>query len=656
MQQLLHMNKEERNLFERASVVARTELSSLSGRDQNIFLTRLTRYWRDLLHGIKPPYGDRQDFEEFLDRLVRRLSVAYASQPEDLKLLDLERSLGAGWFQSERTMGYVFYVDRFAGNLQGVKQRLDYLEELGVSYLHLMPLLEKRPGSNDGGYAVRDYRSIDPALGTMDELEELCGILRSRGISVCLDLVLNHCPREHEWAVRARAGECEYQDMFHTFPDRTVPDEYEKMLPDVLPATVPGNFTWEADLHRWVWTTFNTYQWDLNWSNPRVFLEMTDVMLYLANRGVEVFRLDAVAFMWKRSSTDCQNLPEVHDLLQALRACTRISAPAVVHKAEAIVAPHDLIHYLGTHSRYGKESDLAYHNSLMVQFWSSLASRDTGLMTHVLRKFPEKPANTAWGTYIRGHDDIGWAITEEDAADAGIDGAAHRLILSRYYSGDFPGSHARGAVYELNPATGDRRVSGTTASLVGLEAALESGDKRLVDLTIRRILRGHALIMGYSGVPLIYMGDEIGLLNDLSYLDEADKTADNRWTHRPPMDWSKAELRTESGTVEHRIFSGLRALVEARKRTPHLHAAIPTHVLEPYHRRIFAFVRPHPLGPLVAVHNFTEDEQFFSAELPRSQGVDEPFDRIRQSPAPILGDSLIRIAPYETLWLTNGES
>ncbi|MDP8938688.1 MAG: alpha-amylase family protein [Actinomycetota bacterium] len=652
MQDLLYMSREERSLFERAATVAQAELSSLPRRDQDIFLTRLGRYWRDLYSGLKPPYGSRDDFEDFLYRLVRRVAAAYAARPEELKLLDLERSLGAGWFQNEHRIGYVFYVDRFAGDLQGVKEHLGYLDELGVNYLHLMPLLEKRPGPDDGGYAVKDYRNVDPALGTMEDLEELCAVLRSRGKSVCLDLVLNHCAREHEWAVRARAGEQEYLEMFNTFPNRTIPDEYEKLLPEVLPETAPGNFMWDEDLERWVWTSFNGYQWDLNWSNSKVFLEMTDVMLYLANRGVEIFRLDAVAFIWKRSGTNCQNLPEAHDILQALRACTRIATPAVAHKAEAIVAPHDLIHYLGTHSRYGKESDLAYHNSLMVQFWSSLASRETPLMTNVLRKFPEKPSNTAWGTYIRGHDDIGWAITEEDAAEVGIDGAAHRLFLSHYYSGDFPGSHARGLVYELNPATGDRRISGSTGSLAGLEAALESGDERLIDLSIRRILLGHALIMGYSGVPLIYMGDELGLLNDLSYLEEPDKATDNRWTHRPPMDWEKALRREEPGTVEHRIFTGVRVLIEARKRTPHLHAATPTHVLEPYHPRIFSFVRPHPLGPLVAVYNFTEHEQYVSADLPRSQGIENPFDRITGSLIPITGNDL-RLAPYEVLWLTD---
>ncbi|HET7478769.1 MAG TPA: alpha-amylase family protein, partial [Rubrobacteraceae bacterium] len=523
IQNLLNMTPEARALFAEVAPAAREALSLLPARDADVFMLRLERYWQDLLDGLRQPYGARADYREFVTALISQLAASYRARSEELKLLDLERSLTPGWFQNERRIGYVFYTDRFAGDLRGIVPKLPYLKELGVNYAHLMPLLKSRPGPNDGGYAVEDYRAVEPALGTMDDLREVCSALRAEGISVCLDLVLNHCAREHEWAARARAGEEEYVAMFHTFPDRTVPDQYERTLPEVLPESAPGNFTWVEEMDRWVWTTFSEYQWDLNWSNPRVFLEMTDVLLYLANQGVEVFRLDAVAFMWKRPGTDCQNQPEAHDLLQALRACSRIVAPAVIHKAEAIVSPDNLIHYLGTHSRYGKESDLAYHNSLMVQIWSSLASRDTTLMTRVLMNFPEKPANTAWGTYIRCHDDIGWAVTEEDAALAGLDGPAHRAFLSDYYSGDFSGSPARGAVYQLNPRTGDRRISGTLASLAGLESALETGDEALVEMSIRRILLGHAVILGYGGVPLLYMGDEIGLFNDFSYLEDPAK-------------------------------------------------------------------------------------------------------------------------------------
>ena len=274
-------------------------------------------------------------------------------------------------------LGYACYTERFADTLAGIPSRLPYLRDLGVTYLHLMPLLQPREGDNDGGYAVQDYRTVRADLGDVDDLRELTRTLRGHGVSLVLDLVLNHVAREHEWARRARAGEPRYRDYFHVFADREMPNAYESTLPEVFPDFAPGNFTWDADLDAWVWTTFNEWQWDLNWANPDVLVELADVVLYLANLGVEVLRLDAIAFTWKRLGTNCQNQPEVHAVTQALRTVARIAAPALAFKAEAIVGPRDLVQYLGQGRHAGRVSDLAYHNSLMVQVWSMLATGST---------------------------------------------------------------------------------------------------------------------------------------------------------------------------------------------------------------------------------------------------------------------------------------
>jgi amylosucrase len=590
----------------------RDHLAGLDERDVEQFTTRLSRWWPDLVAGWSAAYATHPAGPAEIERLVGLLADRYRDRAAALRSLDLERLLRPDWFQDPTMIGYVCYPGRFAGTLAGVEGHLDYLADLGVRYLHLMPLLRPRDGEADGGYAVADYRSVDPALGTMDDLEHLCDSLRERGMSLCVDLVLNHTAAEHAWAVRARAGDPEAAAMYRIFPDRTMPDRFEATLPETFPELAPGNFTQLED-GRWVWTTFHEYQWDLDWSNPTVFVEMTDVLLNLANRGVDVFRLDAVAFMWKRLGTNCQNQPEVHDLLQALRACARIAAPAVIFKAEAIVGPDDLMAYLGVGPHHGRVSDMAYQNSLMVQFWSALATRDARLMTNVLRDLPRKPATTAWATYIRCHDDIGWAITEEDAARVGWEGRAHRMFLSSFYSGDFPGSFAHGALFNYVPSTGDSRISGSFASLAGLGSALATGDATLVDAAIERIRLGHALMMAWDGVPLIYMGDEIGLRNDEGYRDRPEHAGDNRWLHRPTMDWTAAERRRVPATPEARIFEDLCRLSGARRAAPQFHAANPLEVLELGDPALFGFVRTHPEGPLVAIHNF--------ADAPRS--VDE---------------------------------
>jgi amylosucrase len=589
-----------------AEAIVREELGpSAAAPESEAFLLRLRRWWPDLWEGLRTPWADRPDRAAELLALVRTITARWAARPPALRALDRERLYHPDWFQDPSMIGYVFYVDRFAGTLSGVEEHLDYLGELGVRYVHLMPILRPRDGDNDGGYAVADYLEVDPRFGTNEDLEHLAASLRERGVSTCIDLVLNHTAAEHPWARAAAAGDPVYSGYYRIFPNRRLPDRYERTLPEVFPDFAPGNFTQLPD-GRWVWTTFNRWQWDLNWANPRVFTEMIDILLEHANRGVDVFRLDAVAFMWKRMGTNCQNQPEVHDLLRSLRACARIAAPAAIFKAEAIVGPDDLAPYLGVGRFQGRECDLAYHNSLMVQYWSSLATRDTRLMNHVMGAFPRKPSTTAWGSYIRCHDDIGWAITEDDAEAVGWSGPDHRAFLSAFYQGSFAGSFAVGDVFQSNPATGDSRISGTFASLAGLERAIDEGDEAAVDRAIARMLEGNALILAWDGIPLFYMGDEIGLRNDHSYLDDPALASDNRWMHRPPMRWEAAARRHEAGTIEGRLFEGVARLVGIRRGLRQLHAAAPLEVVDLGDPALFAFVRSHPDGPLMAVYNLSD--------------------------------------------------
>jgi amylosucrase len=605
------------------------------------FEDRLADLEPDLLATLARVYG--ADAAPAVARtLVGIARAAHDARPADLRELDAQRLREPDWFQRPSMVGYAAYADRFAGTLRGVGERASYLRDLGIGYLHLMPLLTPRPAPNDGGYAVMDYRSVRPDLGTLDDLRHLTTTLRADGISLCLDLVLNHVAREHEWAAAARAGDPDKRAYFHVHPDREVPDAYEASLPEVFPDFAPGNFTWDDELDAWVWTTFNDYQWDLAWSNPAVLCEFADIILSLANLGVEVFRLDAIAFIWKRLGTSCQNQPEVHDLTRALRTVARIAAPAVLFKAEAIVGPADLPAYLGVGEHAGRVSDLAYHNGLMVQIWSMLASGDARLATHALQQLPQPPATTAWITYVRCHDDIGWAISDEDARAVGLDPFAHRRFLSDWYSGAYPGSWARGLVFQQNEQTGDRRISGSLASLAGLEA----GDPGAVG----RILLAHAIVLGFGGLPVIWMGDELGLLNDAGWADDPAHAADNRWVHRPAMPW--AAVDAGAGADPHGLTAGLRHLLGVRRALPHLHAASPTEIWDPRDSGVLLVVRRHPDGPLLGAYNVTGREAWVAADVLHWLGLhdDGLVDALTGS-APELHDGAVRLEPYAAAWL-----
>jgi amylosucrase len=626
------MRPEVRADYEAARAVAQGDVA---------FEVRFERFFTELRDPLFALYGADARFAGAWERLLRAVAETARARTDELRVLDHEREITPDWLQREQAVGYVTYVDRFAGTLGGVREKLPYLRELGVTYLHLMPLLHARPAPNDGGYAVVDYGAVDPSLGTMDDLRALASDLRAAGMALCVDLVLNHTAAEHPWTR-------EHPEYYRTFADRAEPDAYERTLPDVFPDTAPGSFTLVED--RWVWTTFNPYQWDLDYTNPDVFVAMCSAMLALAAIGVDVLRLDAAPFLWKRLGTDCQNQPEVHELLQAFRAALRIAAPALAFKAEAIVAPRDLVPYLGTGRHEGKECDLAYHNVLMVLLWSALASGRVALMTSTLKAMPPVPRGAGWLTYVRCHDDIGWAITPEDAGRVGEDAYLHRRFLADFYAGEFPGTFARGARFQPDPRTGEARTSGTCASLAGLESA---PDELAVELAVRRILLLHAVAFAHGGLPLIYMGDELGLLNDTAYLDDPRKADDNRWMHRPVMDWEAASRRHDPESVEGRLWAGLRRLIAARRATRAIHVQGVTEPLFTGNDHVFGLCREQAGEALLMVANFTADPQPMSLAVARDRGFEptpaaaEPDGRGLES-----SDDFVVLAPYQHLWFS----
>jgi amylosucrase len=622
----------------RPEVRAEFELAAERLGGDEAFRVRLERYFTELRDPLHDLYGHDPRFATQWTRLLTAIAQTAATRAPELKTLDHEREITPDWLQREQTLGYVTYVDRFNHTLKGLEERLPYLKELGITYLHLMPLLKARPEPNDGGYAVTDYHAVEPKLGTMDDLRQLATELRKSGIALCVDVVVNHTAREHAWAQQALAGDDTMLARYRTFPDKQAPDAYERTLPEVFPDTAPGNFTWVEELGRWVWTTFNAYQWDLDYTNPDVFVAMTEVMLNLANQGIDVLRLDAVPFLWKREGTNCQNQPEAHRLLHAFRAALRIAAPAVAFKAEAIVSPADLVRYLDS-------CDLAYHNSLMVLLWSALASGRVALLTSTLRRMPPAPPRAGWVTYVRCHDDIGWAVTEQDAAAVGEDGYLHRRFLADFYAGEFPGSFAHGARFQPDPRTGEARISGTTASLAGLGTEPD-------ELAIRRILLLHAITFAFGGVPLLYMGDEVGLRNDAAWAADPAHADDNRWMHRPPMDWEAAERRHDPTTVEGRLWAGMQRLAKARRATPATHAQGVKEPVWTGNDHVFGLCREHAGARLLVLANFTAEPQPLHLAPVHERGLEvtpqaaEPDGR----PLAVDGDFLI-LAPYQHIWV-----
>lgn len=594
---------------------------------------RLDTFYPVLLKELQALYGAQPDFAAFVVDLLVVACQAAGERPPDLRKLDAVREAEPRWFQSQKMLGGVCYVDLFGRDLRDLAAQIPYFKELGLTYLHLMPPYKCPTHNSDGGYAVSSYRETNPALGTIADLRELATALRKEGISLVLDFIFNHTSDEHEWAVGAMKGDPRFQDFYYIFPDRQLPDAYDRTLREIFPDVHAGSFSQLPD-GRWVWTTFNSFQWDLNYGNPAVFTAMAGEMLAIANLGAEFLRMDAVAFVWKRMGTSCENLPEAHGLIRAFSALVRIAAPALLFKSEAIVHPDEVVKYISP-----EECQLAYNPLQMALLWNTLATREVNLLQQALEERHNLHPDTAWVNYVRSHDDIGWTFSDEDALQCGIDGFDHRKFLNRFYVNRFEGSFARGVPFQDHPVSGDCRISGTCASLAGLE----QGDP----LAVKRILLLHSVILSSGGVPLIYLGDEVGTTNDVDYLNDPGKSGDSRWVHRPPRAKTLYERRNDPDSVAGQIYAGLRKMISCRSACAQFAGGQLTG-FKAGNGSILGYQRGHPETRILVLANFSEHEQHSPAAV-YSAMPPYAVDLLTGRVCTLHGG--LTLSAYEVLWL-----
>ena len=547
-------------------------------------------------------HSDMKAYDGFTEMLYRM----WDERPEKLKAMDRAREECPDWYKGHDMVGMLMYVKAFAGTLRGVKAKLDYIAGSGVNYLQLMPLLESPEDCSDGGYAVSDFRKVQPELGTMEDLADLADACHERGIAVCLDFVMNHTSEDHEWARRARAGETEFQRRYFFYDDWTVPNAYEQTVPQVFPTTAPGNFTWCEEARKVVMTSFHPYQWDLNYANPAVFNDMTENMLYLCNHGTDVIRLDAVPYIWKALGTTCRNLKQVHTLLRMMRIACEIVCPGTLLLGEVVMEPDKVAPYFGTVDK--PECHLLYNVTTMATVWHTVATRDVRLLGHQLRQVFSLPKEYTYLNYLRCHDDIGWGLDYGFLSGLGQQEIPHKRFLNDYLTGKWQDSPARGELYNNDPRLGDARLCGTTASLCGIEAARENGDELAMEEAVRTDVMLHAFMFTLSGIPVLYSGDEIAQENDRAYHDDPLKREDSRWLHRGDMNWEKAALRAREDTPEGRVFTAIRQLEEQRTEHAAFDTGADTWILDTGNSHILGIGRYYRSEQVLALFNFGAED------------------------------------------------
>ncbi|MBS6195389.1 MAG: alpha-amylase family protein [Clostridiales bacterium] len=580
---------------------AKAEAEGKEKQEEDEFRQRMAVHYDELKWLYNELYQNGQ--QEF-DELCVNLENIYKYRKDSLKELDRKREANPNWYKKNDILGMMMYVDAFAGNLNGVREKLDYVQECKVNYLHLMPLLESPEGRSDGGYAVADFRKVQPELGTMEDLESLADECREKGISLCLDFVMNHTSEDHEWAKRARAGEPEYMNRYYFYDNYDIPSQFEQTVPQVFPTTAPGNFTWLPDRNKFVMTTFYPYQWDLNYWNPVVLNEMIYNMLNLTNKGIDVIRIDAVPYIWKQLGTNCRNLPQVHTIVRMMRMICEIVCPGVMLLGEVVMEPEKVVPYFGTVEK--PECHMLYNVTTMATTWHTVATRDTRLLRRQMDIVNHLPKDYVFLNYLRCHDDIGWGVDYEWLKQFGIEEVAHKRYLSDFFTGKYPEYFGRGELYNDDPTSGDARQCGTTASLCGVEKAAYERNEEALQKAVRFDLTLHAYMLTQAGIPVIYSGDEIGQENDYSYHQDPKKWEDSRYLHRGKFQWEKAALRNTEGTIQAEIFHGLQKMEEIRSSHDCFAADADVETLDTWDDSILGLVKRKNGEKLVALFNFSE--------------------------------------------------
>jgi amylosucrase len=583
----------------------------IAGKD-NLFYTRFVANATAIHALFMQLYGNHAKAGDMFEQLLQTICHAYTNRAAWLRQKDDEKEEKGHWFLNSDITGMSLYVDRFCGNLKTLSAKLDYFKKLGVNLLHLMPVFESPAGESDGGYAVSNFRKVDKRFGTIEDLEMLRQNMRKENMYLMLDIVLNHTSHHHEWAQKAKQGDHKYQEYFYMYDNRVLPDRFDAGMPDIFPESAPGNFTFIPACNKYVMTVFHQYQWDLNYHNPAVFTAMLDNIFFYANMGVDILRIDAPAFVWKELGTTCQNLPEAHTILRLIKQCIQVAAPGMALLGEAIVAPKEIMKYFGTGLYLAKECDFAYNATHMALQWDALATGDTKVMLAAQYEILQKPYGTSWITYTRCHDDIGLGYEDYMIRQAGYNPYEHRKFLKDYFSGNYNGSPATGALFSVNPKTQDARISGSLASLCGLEKALQQNDDAAIETAISRItlMQSHSFFIG--GIPMIFYGDELGYTNDYSYLTDPGKSYDNRWMHRPVIDWKKNEKIDSEGSIEQQIFRSTQRLINIRKLLTAAGDFKNLTWLTPHNIHIAGYLRSYEEQHLFCLFNFSNEPAYLT--------------------------------------------
>jgi maltose alpha-D-glucosyltransferase/alpha-amylase len=509
------------------------------------------------------------------------------------------------------------------GDLRGLVDRLDYLRELEVDCLWLMPILASP--LKDDGYDVADFRAIHPSLGTVDDLKALTEAAHARGIRIITDLVLNHTSDQHPWFQEARRNPASARRDFYVWSDT---DQKYPGARVIFKDTEPSNWSWDTVARQYYWHRFYSHQPDLNYDNPAVRREMLDVMSYWLDKGIDGFRVDAVPYLFEREGSSCENLPETHEFCKDMRRFVDEHYPGTLLLAEANQWPHDLLPYFGD----GDEFHMAFNFPLMPRMFMAIRREQSWPIIEIMDQMPAIPSTCQWALFLRNHDELTLEmVTDED-----------RDYMYMEYAKD---PRAR-----LN--LGIRRRL----------APLMDNDRRQVELL-------YGMLLSMPGSPVIYYGDEIGMGDNIFLGDRNGVRTPMQWSGDRNAGFSRADpsrlyqpvildpvYNYQAINVESQLRSPpsflqwLRRLNRVRKKYP-VFGRGTIKFVPCENRRVVAYLREYQDQTILVVNNLSSFAQPAELDLRPFTGM-VPVELIGNHPFPRIQDRgyFLSLAPYSFYW------
>jgi len=508
------------------------------------------------------------------------------------------------------------------GDFQGLMQKLDYLQELRVNTLWLLPFFPSP--LRDDGYDISDYTAVHPSYGSLDDFRAFLAAAHERGIRVVIELVLNHTSDQHPWFQEARNPESPRRD-WYVWSDT---DERYKGVRIIFLDTEKSNWAWDPASKSYYWHRFFSHQPDLNYDNPAVREAMWNVMKFWLEIGVDGFRLDAVPYLVEREGTSCENLPETHGILRDLRTRLDQEFPGRMLLAEANQWPSDVRQYFGN----GDEFHMAFHFPLMPRMFMAVKLEDRKPIIEILQQTPEIPSASQWCIFLRNHDELTLEMV---------------TALEREYMYD---EYARDKTMRLN--LGIRRRL----------APLMEGDRRRIELL-------NGLLMSLPGTPVVYYGDEIGMGENLYLGDRNGVRTPMQWDGRWNAGFSTADPeRLYSPLISNPLYGYQSVNVESQKRSEYSLLSWMTKLIEtrrasqifsrgsieflhPANHRVLAYLRELSGEQVLVVNNLSRTAQPVELDLRRHKGR-LPIEMFGKTLFPKIGELpyLLTLGPHQFYW------